>query len=67
MRLVAVPVDFRVVLVMHELDEEDRQIRQRSGHSKNPPWVQKVLGEARAERLAIMERLRKQAANGEAE
>ncbi len=32
----------------------------------NPPSVEKVLEEAHAERLAIMERLRKQQANGEA-
>jgi uncharacterized protein (DUF433 family) len=39
------------------LDEEDRQIRERSGRNKNPPWVQKVLEEARVERMAIMRRL----------
>jgi len=47
------------------LDEEDRLIRERSGQNKNPPWVEKVLEEARAERLEITERLRQQA-NGEA-
>ncbi len=47
------------------LDEEDRLIRQRSAQNKNPPWVDKVLEEARTERLAITERLRRQA-NGEA-
>jgi uncharacterized protein (DUF433 family) len=47
------------------LDEEDRLIRARSAENKNPPWVEQVLEEARAERLAITERLRQQA-NGEA-
>jgi uncharacterized protein (DUF433 family) len=49
-----------------QLDEEDRLIRERSTQNKNAPWVEKVLDEARAERLAITERLR-QEANGEAE
>lgn len=48
------------------LDEEDRLIRERSAQNKNPAWVEKVLAEARAERLAITERLRRQA-NGEAQ
>jgi uncharacterized protein (DUF433 family) len=48
-----------------ELDEEDRLIRERSALRKNPAWVEKVLEEARAERLAIMERLRQQQGNGE--
>jgi uncharacterized protein (DUF433 family) len=47
------------------LDEEDRLIRQRSSQNKNPAWVEQVLEEARAERLAITQRLRQQA-NGEA-
>src|SRR5437016_13694819 len=37
-----------------ELDEEDRQIRERNAKRKNPEWVIKVLAEARAERLEIM-------------
>src|SRR5580693_2561187 len=40
------------------LDAEDRLIRERSAQNKNPPWVEKVLEEARAERMAITERLR---------
>src|SRR5947209_15345191 len=36
----------------HELDEEDRLIRERSETLKNPPWVEKILDEARTERLA---------------
>ncbi|MCI0638325.1 MAG: DUF433 domain-containing protein [Gemmataceae bacterium] len=48
-----------------ELDEEDRLIRERSAHNKNPAWVEKLLEGARAERLATTERLR-QEANGEA-
>jgi uncharacterized protein (DUF433 family) len=47
------------------LDEEDRLIRERSTLNKNPPWVEKLLEEARIDRLAITERLRQQA-NGEA-
>jgi uncharacterized protein (DUF433 family) len=47
------------------LDEEDRLIRERSAQNKNPPWVEKILEEARAERIAITERLRREA-NGEA-
>jgi uncharacterized protein (DUF433 family) len=43
------------------LDKEDRLIRERSAENKNPPWVEKVLEEARAERLAITERLRQEA------
>lgn len=46
------------------LDEEDRRIRERSAGRKNPPWVEKVAVEARAERLAIMEKLRATNANG---
>jgi uncharacterized protein (DUF433 family) len=49
-----------------QLDEEDRQIREHNTQQKNPEWVEKMLEEARAERLAIMERLRKQQANGDA-
>src|SRR3984957_8617289 len=44
-----------------QLDEEDRMIRERSGQNKNPDWVEKVLEEARAERVAITEQLRRQA------
>src|SRR5665213_3065509 len=36
-----------------EVDEEDRQIKERTLHRKNPEWVDKILQEARAERLAI--------------
>jgi uncharacterized protein (DUF433 family) len=43
-----------------ELDEQDRRIRERNANRKNPEWVQKILAEARVERLAIMERLRQQ-------
>ena len=45
-----------------EFDDEDHLIRERSAQNKNPAWVETVLEEARAERLAITERLR-QAAN----
>ena len=48
-----------------ELDEEDRQIRERSAQRKNPEWVEKIAAEARIERLAIMEKLRQAKANGE--
>jgi uncharacterized protein (DUF433 family) len=47
-----------------ELDEEDRLIREQSSRRKNPAWVEKVLEEAHAERLALMERLRKEQGNG---
>jgi uncharacterized protein (DUF433 family) len=49
-----------------ELDEEDRLIRARSTERKKPAWVEKVLEEARGERLAITERLRQQHGNGAA-
>src|SRR3954454_12003915 len=49
-----------------ELDDADRLIRERSGRRTNPDWVAKVLEDARAERLAITERLRKEQANGDA-
>jgi uncharacterized protein (DUF433 family) len=47
-----------------ELDEQDRRIRERSATRKNPEWVQKLLAEARVERLASMERLHQQKATG---
>jgi uncharacterized protein (DUF433 family) len=50
-----------------ELDEEDRLIRMQSAERRNPDWVEKVLEEARGERLAITERLRQNQGNGEAE
>ena len=50
-----------------EVDEKDRQIRERSAGRSSPDWVEKVLAEAHLERrLAIMENLRQQKANGEA-
>src|SRR5882762_3815426 len=49
-----------------EMDEQDRRIRERSAQRKNPEWVEKIAAEARAERLAIMEKLQKAKANGEA-
>jgi Protein of unknown function (DUF433) len=49
-----------------ELDEEDLKIRERSAQRKNPEWVQKIIAEGRAERLAILERHRHKQANGEA-
>src|SRR5271170_8056956 len=49
-----------------ELDEEDRQIRERSATRKNPAWVEKVLAEAHVERLALTERLRREHGNGTA-
>src|SRR5947209_12183968 len=47
-----------------ELDEEDRLIRQQNAERKNPPNVEKILAESHAERLALMERLRRQGSNG---
>ena len=49
-----------------ELDAEDRLIRSRGTERKNPDWVDKLLEEARGERLAITERLRQQHGNGAA-
>jgi uncharacterized protein (DUF433 family) len=48
------------------LDAEDRRIRERSAQRKNPPWVEKVAAEARAERVAMLEKLGISKANGEA-
>src|SRR6185436_14503111 len=48
-----------------ELDEQDRRIRERSEQRKNPAWVEKILEEARTERLAKMEKLRQAKVNGE--
>src|SRR5437867_4367663 len=48
-----------------ELDEEDRMIRERSAQNKNPDWVEKLLEEAHAERIALTDRLRHEA-NGDA-
>ena len=50
-----------------ELEEEDRLIREQGSERKNPAWVEKVLEEARTERLAITEHLRKRQDNGAAE
>ena len=47
------------------LDQEERLICECSTQNKNSPWVDKVLEEARAERLAITERLRRQANGAE--
>jgi len=38
-----------------ELDEEDRQIRERKAQRSNPPAVEKILDQGRAERLRLME------------
>jgi hypothetical protein len=40
----------------NELDEEDRQIRERNAQCRNPPEVEQVLAEGRAERLALLGR-----------
>ncbi len=49
-----------------ELDAQDRLIRERSAQRKNPEWVEKIAAEARAERLALLEKLVRTKANGEA-
>jgi uncharacterized protein (DUF433 family) len=49
-----------------ELDEQDRAIRERSAQRRNPEWVQKVIAEGHAERLAILERHRQKQATGAA-
>jgi len=38
-----------------DLDAEDRLIRQRSAERHNPAWVEKVLEEAHAKRMAIIQ------------
>jgi uncharacterized protein (DUF433 family) len=48
------------------LDEEDRRIRERNAQRQNPPWVEKIAEEARAERLATLEKRGQANANGEA-
>ena len=48
-----------------ELDEDDRQIRERNAKRKNPEWVQKIIAEGRLERLKMMEEFRQQKANGD--
>jgi len=45
-----------------ELDEQDARIRDRETQRTNPAWVENLAETARAERLAMMERLYK--ANG---
>ena len=49
-----------------QLDREDQEIRARSGQRKNPAWVQAVLDDARADRLAMTQRLRRQQDEGTA-
>ena len=49
-----------------EVLEVDRQIRERNAQRRNPPEIVKILKEARVERLAIMEEMRrKREANGD--
>src|SRR5207244_6430931 len=43
------------------LDDEDRRIRERASARTNPPWVEKIAEDARAERL---ENLRRSKDNG---
>src|SRR5436309_3681172 len=40
------------------LDAEDLRIQERRATRRNPEWVEKLLDEARHERLAVMEQLR---------
>lgn len=48
-----------------EVLEVDRQIRERNAQQRNSPEVEKILQEARVERLALMEELRQRKnANG---
>ena len=49
-----------------QVGQEDRLIRARGTERTNPAWVEKVLDEARGERLAITERLRQERGNGDA-
>jgi uncharacterized protein (DUF433 family) len=50
-----------------ELDEEDRHIRERNAQRRNPPGVEQILAEGRAERLALSEKPRQEKDNGEAQ
>ena len=49
-----------------EMDDQDRRIRERHGERKNPPWVEAVAEEARAQRQAVLNSLCHKEANGEA-
>ena len=48
-----------------EVMEADRRIRERNAGQRNPPQVEQILQEGRAERLALMEKLRRCKDNGE--
>lgn len=48
-----------------ELDEEDRQIRERNAQRKNPPWVEKILEKGRAKMQALRQQFQRDEANGE--
>ncbi len=49
-----------------EVMAEDRRIEQRNATRRNSPEVERILREARVERLAIMERLQRERAHGDA-
>jgi uncharacterized protein (DUF433 family) len=49
-----------------QLDEEDQRIRERGNKRQNPPWVEKIAAEARAERLARLSKAEHRKANGAA-
>jgi hypothetical protein len=48
-----------------EVMEEDRRLEERSAMQRNSPEVERILREARVERLAIMQRLRGERPNGD--
>ena len=48
-----------------EMDAQDRRIREHNCQRKNPDWVEKIVAESRAERLAMLEKLGKAKPNGE--
>lgn len=41
-----------------EVEEEDRLIREWNATRKNPPWVEEIIRQGRAQRLAWLERRR---------
>ena len=47
-----------------EMDEQDRQIRERQGLRRNAPWVEAVAEDARAERRDLLNSLDQSEASG---
>src|SRR5262245_9287833 len=47
-----------------EMDEKDRCAQEQSAQRRNPPWVEKIADEARAERLARLQQMHADKPNG---